>query len=954
MIGTTVSHYEILAKIGEGGMGAVYKARDTRLERFVALKFLPPHIGAKDPDGARFLQEARAASILDHPNICTIHDVATSDDGQMYIVMALYEGQTLRSRMSQGPMRVAEAVDIAQQIAAGLDKAHAHGIVHRDIKPANIFLTQDGLVKILDFGIAKLRGATGDLTRTGTTLGTVGYMAPEQARGDEAVVQSDVWALGVTLYEMLAGRPAFPGDDAVVILRGVLDADPRPLSDVRPDAPADVNEIVSRAMQKDWRRRFESARQMAVALRESGARLTAAAPPLPSHGSPRTLMLVAAVLILGILVAFGSWEIQRQRRLQWVREEALPQIEKLATERQYPAAFALALEAEKVVDSDPALQKLWPTFSVLTDVETTPSGAVIEIREYSDRSAPWRSLGTSPLAQVRLPLGPHRWRFSKSGYETVERGSQTMTGKVIVELPASGAVPPGMVRVPPGPHTSFIGTLGLPPAVELGEFFIDRFEVSNREFKRFVDAGGYRRPEFWKQPLVKDGRTLPFEEGVAGLRDSTGRPGPSTWESGTYAQGTDDLPVSGVSWYEAAAFAEFAGKSLPTIHHWLRVAGLAELSSHTYVLPLSNFSRDGPAKVGSTEAMSPLGTYDMAGNVKEWCVTASADRRYILGGAWGQPSYLFGEAEAASPWDRSPVNGFRLVKYPAPLDASLASPLIREARDYRAERPVSDEAFEVYRRLHAYDSLALDARIESARDLSDTIRVERVSFAAAYGQERVPAYLWLPRHVKPPYQTLILFPGAEALNHLPSSALDSPGPYEFLVHSGRAVVHPVYRGTYERYMAAPAAAFGRRDYFVRLSQDFRRTVDYLNERPDIDARRLGYIGFSFGAWFGPVPIALDPRISVAVLAGGGLTRTRMLPEVDTIHFAPRVKIPVLFIAGRYDFLFPYEHSQIPFVEMLGTPAADKKHVTLDAGHGIPPREYVREVIDWLDRYFGTT
>ncbi len=367
MVGTTVSHYEILEKIGEGGMGAVYKARDTHLERLVALKFLPAHIDADDEVAARFLQEARTASVLDHPNICTVHDVARTDTGQMFIVMALYEGATLKTRMSHGPMPAGDAIDIAHQIAQGLAKAHSRGIVHRDIKPANIFVTRDGLVKILDFGIAKLRGATGQLTRTGTTIGTVGYMSPEQARGEETDARADLWALGATLYEMLSERPAFTGDDPLVILRSVLEKEPVPLAELRPDVSTDVFHIVARALQKDRERRYQSADEMAADLRACAALLSA-----PTHVPAgrsfgywlrRPVVAVPVVVFIFGITAFAVWQLQRGRRARWAREEALPQIARLAAERKYAEGLVLAQEAEKFIRGDSQLQSLWSTIA---------------------------------------------------------------------------------------------------------------------------------------------------------------------------------------------------------------------------------------------------------------------------------------------------------------------------------------------------------------------------------------------------------------------------------------------------------------------------------------------------------------------------------------------------------------------------------------------------------------
>ena len=199
MIGKTISHYRIIEKLGEGGMGVVYKAEDLKLGRPVALKFLSSSI-VDDKTRQRFIHEARAASALEHPNICAIHEIDETPEGQMFIVMPCYEGESLQAKIERGPLKLDEAVEIAIQVASGLAKAHEKGIVHRDIKPGNIFVTSDGLAKIVDFGLAKLSGQT-KLTRTGAAPGTVSYMSPEQLRGGDIDHRSDIWALGVVLYE---------------------------------------------------------------------------------------------------------------------------------------------------------------------------------------------------------------------------------------------------------------------------------------------------------------------------------------------------------------------------------------------------------------------------------------------------------------------------------------------------------------------------------------------------------------------------------------------------------------------------------------------------------------------------------------------------------------------------------------------------------------------------------
>jgi len=249
MIGQTISHYRILEKLGAGGMGVVYKAEDTTLQRTVALKFLPPEL-TRDADAKqRFLHEARAAARLDHPNICAVYEVGESD-GQLFLAMACYDGMTLREKLKAGPLPWAEAAALALQAAAGLAHAHGKGIVHRDIKPANLFLTTDGTVKILDFGLAKLAGASA-LTQTGTTVGTAHYMSPEQARGEAVDARSDLWSLGVVLYELMAGRPPFRGEYAQAVIYGILNEAPPPLAELAPGAPAALRGVVAKCLAKD-------------------------------------------------------------------------------------------------------------------------------------------------------------------------------------------------------------------------------------------------------------------------------------------------------------------------------------------------------------------------------------------------------------------------------------------------------------------------------------------------------------------------------------------------------------------------------------------------------------------------------------------------------------------------------------------------------------------------------
>lgn len=932
------------------------------------------------------MQEARTASAFHHPNIAHIYDIDQAEifpahihvraAGALprvthFIAMEYVSGTTLAEIISGKRLDLHNTLRFAVQISDVLAAAHKTGIIHRDLKPGNIMVDENGVVKVLDFGLAKLidlvpnpDGPTQSMqgtTHQGVIQGTLPYMSPEQVQGKKLNARSDIFSFGAVLYEMMSGRQAFQGESSLLTMSAVLRETPSPLQILRPKLPSQVVRVVSRCLQKNPDLRYPSGAELLKDLRACQSRFVARETGLRAIARRPRIIVPAAILAVVLAVAFTLLTVRRSR-ISWAKTQALPEVSRLIDQEKYSAAFALASRAAEYVPNDSELAKLWPDMSWTISVRTTPEGADVYRKDYDAADSAWEYWGKTPLRNIRIPAGPHaRWKFKKQGYDEIERTTASVLEErdsvysLSVDLVGKGKGPPGMVKVALGnlpARLTFGGYQDL-PKVRLGDFWLDKYEVTNRQYREFLRRGGYERQEYWKNAFRMNGRPLSWDKAMSFLRDSTGRRGPAGWVQGEYPQGQDDFPVTGVSWYEAAAYADFVGKALPTIYHWDRAAAIWTSDS---VVPLSNFRGYGPARVGSYRGMSPYGTYDMAGNVKEWCWNeAGSDKRYILGGAWNEPTYQFAEADARPSFDRDPTFGFRCAKDASPVPNALLVPVTRSARDYSRERPASDQLFRAYRSLYSYDKAPLKATVESIIDKEEYWKREKITFVAAYGNERVIAYLFLPKKSTPPFQAVIYFPGSNSIQIHSSSDL-SPDFLDFILKSGRALVWPVYKGTFERRddlkSDNPETTSRYRDHVIAWSKDLGRSIDYLETRPDIDQDKLAYFGYSWGGEMGALLPAIETRLKTCVLFVGGFSRLKTLPEVDQINFAPHVKQPVLLLSGRYDFILPVETSQMPMFRLLAAPKEDKRHMLYDTGHSIPHSALIKETLDWLDRYLG--
>ena len=944
--------YRVEREIGHGGMATVYLARDVKHGRAVAIKVLRPEL-AQAVGGERFLREINIAAQLQSPHILPLLDSGEAD-GLLFYVMPYVEGDSLRGRLARdGALPPSEAMRLFRDIVDGVAHAHRQGVVHRDLKPDNVMIAERHAL-VVDFGVAKaMRDATAhhDLTSIGISLGTPTYMAPEQAAADpDTDHRADIYALGVMAYEMLSGKPPFTGPPQVV-LAAQITATPAPLLEVRPDLPPAIAQIVMRCLEKDPAKRYQTADALLLAIEslQTPVPATLPGPAVARSRRQRTVFVATVVVAAGAAAFFGTARLRADR---WVHTSALPELRRLVEAAEFDSAFTLALRIDAAAPGDTALEKLWPRFSRKSVLATKPPGARVYRTAFPDTTQ-WRYIGTTPTDSVRLPTRVGLYRYEKAGYRPFVniQGSRPDT----VLLDTVSAPHADMVRISAGEFRAFLVGSDNAAPLRLGAYAMDRFEISNRLYKAFVDAGGYRDATWWEAPFKDGGHTIAFGEAMKRFTDKTGRPGPATWEGGDFPSGQGDLPVGGVSWYEAAAYAKFAGKSLPTIYHWARAAAV---NYSRFVVPFSNLDGKGPLAVGTPRGVTLGGVSDMAGNVREWCANdASLGQRYILGGGWSDQTYAFVDAYAALPMDRSPINGIRLALYNAG-DANLAKasePVPRAFTDYSKETPVSDAVFAGYRQQFDYDPIPLDARVEVRDTTPDDWNLERVSFAAAYGGERMSAWVFLPKQGKGPYQTVVYYPGSGVIFQR-SSATAREGAASFVVRTGRVFVLPIYKSTYERGDSlnsdiANGTIFWR-DHVVMWGKDYRRTLDYLSTRADIDTTKFAYFGVSWGGYMGGIIPAIEPRLKAAVLYVAGLTMERGRPEVEPINYLPRVHIPVIMLNGKYDFFFPVATSQEPFFRFLGSPAADKKYIVYEGGHDVPRTQLIKETLAWLDKYLG--
>ena len=1018
--GSLIGPYKLLQVIGEGGMGVVYMAEQTEpVRRRVALKLVRPNLDTNDVV-ARFDAERQALAMMDHPNVAKVFDAGTSNSGRPYFVMELVKGVPITQYSDEHRLNTQERLELFVYVCRGVQHAHQKGIIHRDLKPSNVLVAEydhTPVVKIIDFGVAK---ATNQeltdktlFTQFGQIVGTLDYMSPEQAKLNQLDIdtRSDIYSLGILLYELLTGStPIEKGrlreSGLEEILRVIREEDPpRPstrlsTSDALPALAAnrntdptklagqlreDLDWIAIKAMAKDRADRYQTAEALALDIERhlNCQPIEARRPSLIGRArrfvKRNQFAVVATVLVLAATSSLSTLGIfarhsqvrhaqqqaeldaseaekkrieQQSRARTHAQRVVIPKIHDLIEARRPVEAYLLANEVQDVLADDREYMELRQGMTTTVSFHTKPDGTTVSYRDAENPTGPWVVAGQTPLIDVELPHGDPRLRFACEGYTPVETQS-TLQNFFVQQLLSVDRAIDGMTWVTgqePGHWNQ------LPEAI--ATFYIDQYEVSNDEYYEFVSTGGYKNPIYWESlEFVRDGDPIPWNEAVQDFVDASGLPGPSTWKDGRPPVGKGQYPVTGISWFEAMAYAQFRNKSLPTVSHW-RWAAYSLVPGIT--TSLCNFSGQGLSARGEFDGIGRFEVYDMAGNAKEWCLNEFGDGRHCLcGGAWNEPDYSSSYVDHDSSWNRKDTYGFRCVAYlsdQAP-EKKAREPYSPPPRYQGPERHPLDNLTNWYR----YDrNLPLNVKVlqTSSVDPAPDYRYEIVRIDAAYNQERFDLHILLPQQVKNSYETVVYVPGMGSFQRDGQFRLDknSTG-HQYclkLVDTGRLVCIPVLKAAYERGDGTSVAQrwntapLQQRDNMIACCKDVSRTIDYLVTRPDVDAQRIVYFGISYGGCLGPACIVTDSRIDAALLMSAGYWPQEWhdkMPEVDSYQFFPHVKIPVLMINGSMDSIFPVESRQMPMFEDLGS--KNKEHFVVAAGHLPRPHKVLETMDKWL-------
>jgi len=668
-----------------------------------------------------------------------------------------------------------------------------------------------------------------------------------------------------------------------------------------------------------------------------------------NNTSKRKYFIGANILLTSALLILFIYFFRISRNSEKLLQSTLPEIIKAYDENRTRFVFSKTNELLQDFPENLILKDYYKKVTEEVEIKSSPSNLDVYIKITNDSLGKWEFIGKTPL-KSRVPNLSFNIKFKNNDtfYFAVTHPYYLKNKDNNFILPKSLETFPNTTIILGGNKTLSIPGFDHLPYSKIGAYAISHYEVTNKEYKVFVDSGGYSNSSYWELPI---GKNMDFVKKV--FTDKFSNTGPSTWSYGNYPDGQDDYPVAGISFYEALAYANFKNASIPNIYQW---ANAATLSSASSFISASNFSKSQLHKVGSNENSNRYSLYDIAGNAREWVINPSEknqDFRAILGGSYLDDPYFFNDFYSQNSLDRSPANGIRLVYNLNPAIQNYEGFVGVEKRDFLSEKRISDDVFELLLSQYDYPEKPLEVKIIPLKDVNGSLKVERYEITSAYSDEKLPGYVFFDSKHKGPYKPIIFFPGSNAI-HLTNTDVmikKSLRQFDYLLKEGYAVFHPIYISTYEREdnlkSDYPDQTDFYKDHVIKWGKDYKRTIDYISSRSDMDLNSLSYYGISWGGSMGNILLAIDDRVKKAVLYVGGLSFQKSKTEVEAVNYTSRIKIPVLMMNGKFDQFFPLKTSQIPMFKLLGTKAKDKKHYLFETGHYVPREKLIIEHLDWI-------
>ena len=655
--------------------------------------------------------------------------------------------------------------------------------------------------------------------------------------------------------------------------------------------------------------------------------------------SKNNYMVPVSLSIIVVLLIMNGYQFFSTRISGIRTAELSSKLENFIAESNYLNSFNLYKENKNHHIFDGRLDEFSIKVRITSQISNVKAYVKYNLDQLSESE--WEFLCDVPC-DVRIPKGRLKYKFQSENHKTVER-LWAIRDSLSVTLYQDKPVSEKMVYIKRGTRKLRVAGLDHFDPQPIADYQIDKFEVTNEEYAQFIENGGYDTDSLWsfKELSGVDYKNI--------FIDKTGFKGPSSWELGTFPDNESDYPVSGISWFEAAAYCRSIGKSLPNIYQWDYAATLGFSGD---IIGRSNFQSDNKMAIGTKRIISGFGLYDIAGNVSEWIYNESdGSSRVLLGGSWKDSGYMFNTLYNKNPWDRNAANGCRCV-VTEETNKNLYRLVSKPLRDFENVKPVDTDVFNAYLSMFQYSGYDLQANVVKERNV-DNYNIKEVSYKTPYG-ENMFSYIYTPNGVQKPRKTVVFFPGANAINTKSSAELSNqiPSVLKFFLKLDMVVVFPIYASTYERRdglaNVVPFYDLSYRDRVIKWSKDIQATVDYLITTDFVDINDIHYFGLSWGARVAGIMLATELRFKSALLYVGGLRTQKRHPEADPVNYLPRVKIPVLMINGKYDAIFPFETQVKPMFDLIGTPKINKKLITFEGGHRLPRNEEIRHMIDWFE------